>query len=340
MRILFVDDSEVWRETVSEFLSQAGHEVQCVASAREALHVLRETRCRLVITDWEMPEMDGLELCRAIRAEQSSGYVYIIVLTCHDNPEDTVKGLAAGADDFITKPFHAGELAMRVRAGQRVLSLETRDLAMFSMAKLAESRDPETGAHLERVRSYCRALMNELAARGKPEYTRDSDYISMLYLTCPLHDIGKIGIPDGVLLKPGRLSDREFEIMKSHTTVGAEALGAALQQFPDATFLRMARDVAATHHERFDGSGYPAGLAADDIPLCGRVVALADVYDALTSKRAYKTAFDHEVSKSIIVEESGSHFDPEIGEAFLAIEEQFIEIRQQLVDAGPVPVPV
>ena len=340
MRILFVDDDETWQETVEQFLTQAGHEVQCANNGREALEMLRGNVCRLVITDWEMPEMNGLDLCRAIRAEQFPGYVYIILLTCHSTPEETVEGLSAGADDFMAKPFHPGELAMRVRAGERVLALETRDLAMFSMAKLAESRDPETGAHLERVRSYCHALVEQLARRGKSGYTREGSYAGTIYLTSPLHDIGKIGIPDGVLLKPGRLSDREFEIMKAHTRIGADSLDAALEQFPDATFLRMARNIAATHHERFDGTGYPDGLAGDRIPLCGRIVALADVYDALTTRRVYKSAFGHEVSKSIIVEESGSHFDPEIVAAFLDIEEQFIDTRTRFVDAEAAAVAV
>ena len=151
----------------------------------------------------------------------------------------------------------------------------------------------------------------------------------MIYLTSPLHDIGKIGIPDGILLKPGRLTDREFNVMKSHTTIGAETLGAALEQFPNAGFLRMARDIAATHHERFDGSGYPAGLIGQDMPLCGRIVALADVYDALTSKRIYKNAFGHDVAKSIIINDSEGHFDPEIISAFLETESQFIEIGER-----------
>ncbi len=329
MKILIVDDNEVALETLDLALRREGHEVLSAANGREALDVLRAGQVRMVITDWEMPQMDGLELCRAIRAEEHHGYVYIIIVTCHDTTEETIEGISAGADDFIAKPFHPGELGARVRAGQRVLALETRDLAIFSMAKLAESRDPETGAHLERVRSYCRLLVERLAEQRKPGYPRDVDYARMIYLTSPLHDIGKLGVPDCVLLKPGRLSDREFEIMKTHTTVGAETLDGALREFPDASFLRMARDIAVTHHERFDGSGYPAGLAGEDIPLCGRVAALADVYDALTTKRVYKNAFSHEVSKSIIVEESGSHFDPDLVAAFLEMEDRFIEIAQR-----------
>jgi len=332
MHILTVDDDDIALEMLNLSLEQAGYDVVSASNGREALDVLRAHQCRMVITDWEMPEMDGLELCRSIRAESFRGYVYVILLTCHDSQGEIVRGLSAGADDFIAKPFDPEELTVRVRAGQRVLALETRDLAIFSMAKLAESRDPETGAHLERVRSYCRVLVEQLARRGKAGYDTDGDYARMIYLTSPLHDIGKLGIPDSVLLKPGRLSDREFEIMKTHTTVGAETLGAALEEFPDASFLRMARDIAATHHERYDGTGYPSGLTGDDIPLCGRIVALADVYDALISKRVYKSAFGHEVSRSIIVGESGSHFDPAITAAFLETENQFIEICRRFAE--------
>jgi len=338
MKILIVDDNEVAQETLEMALRQEGHEVLSAANGREALDVLRASQVRMVITDWEMPEMNGLDLCRAIRAEEHHGYVYIIIVTCHDTTEETIEGISAGADDFIAKPFHPGELAARVRAGQRVLALETRDLAIFSMAKLAESRDPETGAHLERVRSYCRILVERLAEQNKLGHPQSADYARMIYLTSPLHDIGKLGVPDCVLLKPGRLSDREFDIMKTHTTVGAETLDGALREFPDAGFLRMARDIAATHHERFDGTGYPAGLAGEDIPLCGRITALADVYDALTTKRVYKNAFGHEVSKAIIVEESGSHFHPDIVAAFLDAEDRFIQVAEHFGE--PVAVAV
>ena len=245
-------------------------------------------RCpaRLVISDWDMPEMNGIELCRRLRADESAGYIYIILLTSHDGTQKIVEGMSAGADDFISKPFDPPELLVRVRAGERVLSLETRDVAIFALAKLAESRDPETGAHLERVRSYSQVLARQLSTHPKFARIIDEKYIHLIYLTSPLHDIGKVGIPDSVLLKPGRLSDHEFEIMKQHAALGADTLDAALQQFPEAKFLKMARDIAASHHERFDGSGYPAGLKANDIPLCGRIVALADVYDALTSGAA------------------------------------------------------
>jgi len=209
---------------------------------------------------------------------------------------------------------------------------ETRDVVIFTMARLAESRDPETGAHIERVRSYCEALAEQLAAAGQHDSLIDPEFIRLMYTTSPLHDIGKVGIPDDVLLKPGRLSNREFEIMKSHARIGAETLEAAMARFPNTRFLSMARDIAATHHERFDGTGYPNGLKGDGIPLCGRIVSLADVYDALTSRRVYKAASTHDVARGIIVRESGKQFDPAIVEGFLAIESKFESIYQRFAE--------
>ena len=208
----------------------------------------------------------------------------------------------------------------------------TRDVAIFTMAHLAESRDPETGTHIERVQSYCKALAEQLAAAGRHESLIDPEFIQLIYTTSPLHDIGKVGIPDAILLKRGPLSKAEFEIMKSHASIGAATLDAAMARFPNTRFLKMARNIAATHHERFDGTGYPNGLEEQDIPLCGRIVALADVYDALTTRRAYKAAFTHADAKGIIVKESGKQFDPAIVEAFLAIEDKFESIRKRFAE--------
>jgi putative two-component system response regulator len=335
MEILTVDDDEIALEMLNMSLTQAGYEVISARDGRQALDILRGGTCRMVITDWEMPVMNGLDLCRAIRDEDLlPAYVYAIILTGHGNHEEVVEGLSAGADDFIAKPFNPAELAVRVRCGERILSLETRDVAIFAMAKLAESRDPETGAHLERVRTYSQTISLWLEKQHRAGYEVDASFVRMIYQTSPLHDIGKIGIPDSVLLKPGRLSDREFEIMKTHTTLGADTLNAALEQFPDAKFLLMARDIAQTHHERFDGSGYPDGLAGRNIPLAGRIVALADVYDALTSKRIYKNAFNHDVARSIINDESGSHFDPVMVEAFMATADEFTRIREVFAEVA------
>jgi len=327
MRILIVDDDSVAAEALRLALADAGHDSVVARNGLEALAALRTHACRFVISDWMMPEMDGLELCRRIRSEEFGGYVYFILLTSLDaNAEIIVRGLSTGADEFLTKPFHPEELLVRIRTGERILSLETRDVAIFTMAKLAESRDPETGAHLERMRDYAHVLAQHVCEKPAHRGRLEPDFARLIYLTSPLHDIGKVGIPDCVLLKPGGLSDREFEVMKTHTTIGAATLDMAVRQYPEVHFLQLARDIALTHHERFDGSGYPSGLAETDIPLCGRIVALADVYDALTSKRIYKDAFSHDLARSMILEESGTHFDPDVVDSFVANEEKFVAI--------------
>jgi putative two-component system response regulator len=324
-----VDDDEISRDLIEHTLGRAGYEVETADDGLEALEIVRSGRCRLVISDWSMPRMSGIELCRAVRGEACEGYVYLILLTSHSAPNEIVEGMSAGADDFIGKPFNPQELIVRVRAGERILSLETREMAIFALAKLAESRDPETGHHLERVQLYSRTLAQELAKSPKFSERIDGEFVRLIYQTSPLHDIGKVAIPDSVLRKPGRLNDAEFAIMKTHAQHGADTLSAALRRFPGARFLTVARDIAATHHERWDGTGYPARLKGEAIPLAGRIVAVADVYDALTSKRCYKEAYAHDVAKSIIVNDSGKHFDPGVVEAFLAVEQEFVAIHER-----------
>ena len=329
MQVLIVDDSKLVLMALKGLLTDAGYEVLTATDGNEALEILRKNYCRLVISDWEMPIMNGIELCRAIREEDISGYIYFVLLTSHGTLQEMIQGLSCGADDFIAKPYSPAEVLARIRAGERILSLETRDVAIFALAKLAESRDLDTGAHLERVQHYCRSLAQEMASLSKYHKEIDAEFIRLIFQTSPLHDIGKVGIPDAVLLKPGRLDAQEFEIMKAHTTIGAETLGAALVKFPGVSFLSMAQNIAGTHHERYDGSGYPGHLKGEEIPLSGRIVALADVYDALTSKRVYKQAFTHESAKQIIQEGKGTHFDPEVVEAFIKREDQFLSIRSR-----------
>lgn len=332
MQVLIVDDSKLALMALKGLLTNAGYEVLTAMNGREALKVLGESPCRMVVSDWEMPVMNGLELCRSIRAEEFSGYVYFLLLTSHGSLDEMVQGLSAGADDFIAKPYNPDEVLARLRAGERILSLETRDVAIFALAKLAESRDVDTGAHLERVQYYCRALSQQMATLEKYQEVIDPEFIRLIFQTSPLHDIGKVGIPDSVLLKPGRLDPYEFDIMKTHTTIAAQTLEAALSKFPGVSFLKMARDIAATHHEKFDGTGYPVGLQGENIPLCGRIIALADVYDALISKRVYKQAFTHESAKSVILDGRGKHFDPDVVDCFLAREDQFISIRRRFAE--------
>ncbi|MCR4415008.1 MAG: HD domain-containing protein, partial [Thermoguttaceae bacterium] len=259
----------------------------------------------------------------------------VILATSYADVAHVVEGIEAGADDFLAKPIRPEELRVRLRAGERLLALEGRDVMIFALAKLAESRDPDIGAHLERMREYCRVLAEELARHRKYQAEVDGEYVQLIYLTSPLHDIGKVGVPDRVLLKPGRLDPEEFELMKAHTVLGGQTLEAAAQAHPEAQFLAMARDIALTHHERFDGRGYPQGLSGEQIPLCGRITALADVYDALTTKRVYKPGFSHQTARSIILEGCGTHFDPDIVDAFLARESDFLAIWHQFNAPSP-----
>jgi len=332
MNVLVVDDEAIARNFAAHVLEKAGYVVHKACNGREALEFLMTERCQLVVSDWEMPEVDGIELCRAIRNGNARGYTYFIMLTSHSQPFETIEGLEAGADDYVSKPFNPAELIMRVNTGRRIIGLETRDMAIFTMAKLAESRDPDTGEHLERVRNYSRCLANRLLADGKFFRELDRRFVELIYETSPLHDIGKVAIPDKILLKPGKLTSQEFDIMKTHTIEGARTLQAALDEYPNASFLKMAHDIAISHHEKFDGTGYPFGLAGDDIPLCGRIVAVADVYDALTSKRVYKDEFTHDSSSAIIAEGAGAHFDETIVDAFFQSEDEFQEIRLRYND--------
>ena len=294
MNVLVVDDEPIALRVAAHTLQQAGYEVTTAQDGQEALDILTHGQHRLVVSDWKMPRMDGVELCRAIRSGQFSRYIYFIILTGQTRPEETIEGLSAGADDYIRKPFNPAELILRVNIGRRIIGLETRDMTIFTLAKLAESRDPETGEHLERVRNYCRVIAQHLQDNPTFRSQMDDEYVELIYQTSPLHDIGKVAIPDHILLKPGRLTAEEFEIMKTHTTRGAATLEAALEKYPGTPFLEMARDIALAHHEKYDGQGYPQGLAGDEIPLSARIMALADVYDALTSRRVYKEAYSHE----------------------------------------------
>jgi len=331
--ILLVDDDPACLGMLSDVLGALGIPVETARDGNEALEMIYQGDFRIVLSDWQMPGMSGVELCRRVRQRSLSGYVYFILLTSLDRQHNLVSGLRAGADDFITKPFDPEELQIRLRTANRIVSLESRNVIIFALAKLAESRDPETGAHLERMREYSRLLAEDLSRQPKYADVVDADYVRTIYLTSPLHDIGKVGIPDHVLLKPGRLTPEEFEIMKQHALVGFHTLDAAVREQPEAAYLRFARDIACSHHEKYDGSGYPYGLKGDDIPLCGRIVAVADVYDALTTARVYKEAFSHEKACQIIREGSGAHFDPDIVDAFFRHEEEIIDINQRLNDA-------
>jgi putative two-component system response regulator len=326
MKVLVVEDDSVSRMKMERLLLQAGYRTTMAANGREGFAAWKRERPRIVITDWMMPEMDGLELCRRIRAATVEDYTYIIFVTGNDQTQDLIAGMDAGADDYIRKPFQKQEVIVRVRAGERVINLHSKETVIFALAKLAESRDKSTGGHLDRVRHYSRVLAETLQQMADAPAELDDLLIEHIFLTSSLHDIGKVGIPDYILLKPDRLDDGEFEIMKSHTRIGFETLSEALHKTPGADYLKVAAEIAGYHHEKFDGTGYPEGLRGYDIPISCRIFTLCDVYDTLVSHRPYKINYSHDRARSIIVDGAGSHFDPMVVDAFLACEERFCHI--------------
>ncbi len=325
MKILIADDELISRTKLEKQISVLGHESIIASNGKDALSLWIQNRPPMVITDWMMPEMTGLELVKEIKRLQGSTYCYVIMVTSQDDVDHLITGIENGADDFLSKPIIKEVLNVKIKAAERILHFESRDIVIFALANLAEARDNDTGNHLERIRYYSKVLAEYI-------YSEDSTrsvspvFIENLLLTSPLHDIGKIGIPDFVLLKPGRLDEKEYDIMKKHTNIGYDALKAAIEKYPNAEYLKMSAEIALYHHEKFDGTGYPFGIKGDDIPLAARIVALADVYDALVSKRIYKSAMPHDTAKSIIVAERGKHFDPAVVDAFLKGEPEFLEI--------------
>ena len=311
----------------------------------------------LAFVDVRMPPgWDGVETAR--RLWEADPDLQVVICTAHSDYSLEEMYQLLGSSDLwmiVKKPFDnvevfqlavamtkKWELARNARARlndlEKVVELrtreivDTRDMAVFVLAQLAESRDPETGRHLERIRSYSQVLAEQLSCEGPYAERIDDQFLEDLYRASPLHDIGKVGIPDAVLLKPGRLTSEEFEIIKRHTDIGAEALERAVRYTESAGFLTMAIDVARYHHERFDGSGYPEGLVGEAIPLAARIVALADVYDALCTSRVYKEAFQPEVARMMIEEQSGKHFDPIVVDAFRARCDEFVRVESTAAD--------
>lgn len=326
--VLVVDDEAGTLSVISAMLRNSGYQVYTASDGKEACTKLQDSPTRVVITDWRMPEMDGIQLCRWIRSHFFPWYVHVIVLTGQHGEANTVEALNAGADEFLNKPITMAELQARMRTIERMLELESREAAIIALADLAESRDPETGGHLYRIKTYTQLLIQNLNEIEDNGINLSPTQTELFCQTSVLHDIGKVGIPDHILLKPGLLNDDEFKTMQKHTRIGADALNNVTERFPGADYYRVARDIILTHHERFDGTGYPQGLKGDEIPLCGRIMALVDVYDALTTKRVYKDAMPHEEARSIILDGRGTQFDPRMVDAFTRGEEEF---KQQLI---------
>ncbi|GAB0057554.1 putative cyclic di-GMP phosphodiesterase [Candidatus Magnetaquicoccaceae bacterium FCR-1] len=355
--VLVVDDTPDNLSLMSGLLKDH-YKVKVANNGERALRIAKsENPPDLILLDIMMPGMDGYEVCRQLKEDPTTRDIPVIFLTAKAEVEDERKGLELGAVDYLTKPVSPPIVMVRVRnhlalkasadflrnqndfLEQEVVKrtrevTAIQDVTILAMASLAETRDSDTGNHIRRTQYYVKALAEHL--RGHPRFASilNDNSIKLLFKSAPLHDIGKVGIPDRILLKPGRFTPDEFEIMKSHTTLGRDAIEHAEQQLGmSVEFLSMAKEIAYGHQEKWDGSGYPRGLAGDAIPWSARLMAIADVYDALISRRVYKEGMPHEKAVGIMIEGRGTHFDPDALDAFLALQEQFRSIAATYADS-------
>ena len=353
--IMVVDDTPANLKLLDDMLRRRGYRVLAFPRGDLALKAVAKIQPDLILLDIMMPGMDGFEVCRRLKADETTREIPVLFISALNETTDKLKAFSVGGVDYVTKPFQFEEVQARVETHLKLRRLqhemerynrelenlvrekvkeiyESQMATIFALAKLAERRDDETGKHVERTRTFCRLLAENLRQNGHYGEIIDSAYIETIFRTAPLHDIGKVGIPDNILLKPGRLTKGECEVMKTHAAIGAQTLESVRRQYPQNDFIRVGVAIARSHHEKWDGSGYPDGLAGEAIPLCARIMALADVYDALRSKRPYKDPFDHERSCQIIAEGAGSHFDPLVAKAFMSMNEKFAEIRARMDD--------
>ena len=355
--ILVVDDTPANLSLMTGLLRD-DYKVKAAIDGEKALRIAQAMpQPDLILLDIMMPGMDGYEVCRRLKADAATRDIPLIFLTAKSGVEDEKMGLDLGAVDYITKPISPPIVMARVHnhlmlkasadflrdkadyleqeVGRRTAEVVAiQDVTIMVMASLAETRDSDTGNHIRRTQHYVKALALKLRAHPRFAATLDERYIAMLFKSAPLHDIGKIGIPDRILLKPGKLTPEEFELMKTHTTLGRDAIQAAEKQLGmKVEFLTLAKEIAYGHQEKWDGSGYPEGLSGDAIPVSARLMALADVYDALISRRVYKQGMPHEQAVALIVEGHGRHFDPDIVDAFLELQDEFRAIAQRFGDS-------
>jgi putative two-component system response regulator len=355
--VLVVDDTPDNLKLMSGLLKDR-YRVKIANGGEKALAIaMAEAPPDLILLDIMMPGMDGHEVCRRLKADKLTRDIPVIFLTAMSAAEDEEAGLRLGAVDYVTKPISPAVVMARVETHLKLknsadflrdkaqfleaeVARRTREVAaiqdvtILAMASLAETRDSDTGNHIRRTQFYVRALAEKL--RDHPRFAAylDDSVIDMLFKSAPLHDIGKVGIPDRILLKPGRFEPAEFEIMKTHTTLGRDAIEHAEKSLgTPVAFLSMAKEIAYAHQEKWDGSGYPSGIGGDDIPVSARLMAVADVYDALISRRVYKDGMPHDKAVGIIREGAGSHFDPDIVEAFLGLEDEFKAIAMRFADS-------
>jgi putative two-component system response regulator len=354
--VLVVDDTPENLQVLGELL-RTEYNVRAANSGANALRLAAMApRPDLILLDVMMPGMDGLQVLAHLKADPLTREIPVIFVTAMDTPQDEERGLARGAVDYITKPLQPAIVRARVRthlelkrardllrdhnafleaevARRMAENQDIQDVSIHALARLAEVRDPETGNHLRRTQEYVRALA--LRLRDHPRFAAllDSRTIDLLAKSAPLHDIGKVGIPDNVLLKPGRLTPEEWVIMRTHARLGAAAIERAEADAErPIDFLRFAKQIAHHHHEKWDGSGYPDGLAGDAIPVAARLMALADVFDALISRRVYKEPFSFATARDLIGAERARHFDPDMVDAFLAGFDGFCAIAEHYAD--------
>ena len=348
--ILIVDDTPENLSILGELL-RPSYRVRAANSGRRALQIAHGNPTPdLILLDVMMPEMDGYEVLAALQSSPATAHIPVIFVTAMDGTEDEERGLMLGAVDYITKPIRPSIVLARVRTQLELkqahdflrdqnsyLEAEVarrmsenqliQEVSIHALARLAETRDPETGKHLRRTQEYVLTLARGLQHHPRFAHYLDDRTITALGQSAPLHDIGKVGIPDQILLKPGKLTLEEWEIMKTHAELGSNAIAQAeADAARPVEFLKIAQLIARSHHEKWDGSGYPDALAGDDIPIAARLMALADVFDALTCKRVYKPAFSFEDAYRIIVDGAGTHFDPDVVKVFTGQFETFMRI--------------
>lgn len=328
--VLLIEDEPIQRKIVSSQLMDSGFSVIEAGNGREGLDLWRENPgIRLVITDLMMPVLDGYGVIESIRSEETH-YTYLIVLSGLEDRKSLVRALGLGADDYLNKPVFQDELNLRLKNAGRLIKLDGMDDLVFGLAELAGYRSGETGQHLRRVQAYCEILANHLL-NEYPELKMTQSQVTDIVNASPLHDIGKVAIPDSILHKPGKLTRDEFEQIKPHAVVGGKLLW-GLYKKNGSNFLKLAYEVAIGHHERWDGTGYPSGLSGHNIPIASRIMAVADVYDALTSHRCYKDPMPTDQATKIISDGANHHFDPLMVDSFLKTEQEWLKVREEFSD--------
>jgi putative two-component system response regulator len=355
--VLVVDDTPDNLALVSGLLKDL-YRVKVANGGEKALKIVRgEEKPDLILLDVMMPGLSGFDVCTALKDDPATRDIPVIFLTAMNATDDEKRGLELGAVDYITKPINPPIVLARVATHLQIkaasdflrdqneyleseVARRTREVAaiqdvtIHTMASLAETRDTDTGNHIRRTQFYVRAIAERLQDHPRFRHVLDRPTIEALFKSAPLHDIGKVGIPDRILLKPGPLDADEYEVMKTHTTLGRDAIQKAEDQLGiEVPFLRFAKEIAYCHQERWDGSGYPEGLGGDDIPVSARLMAVADVYDALVSRRVYKDGMPHELALEALVEGRGTQFDPDVVDAFVAMGEEIEAIAEMFLDS-------